>query len=178
MSTDHAVAAQAAGVLHFGMAFRGYAYTAALAALAAVLFLIRLWQPETQLRKHSDHLLRALADKNWKTFAGLIADDYHDQWGNDRTAVLDRTREIFGYLRQVKINAGDPMITTASGQGRWIAKVTIEGNEDNEVMNAVKDKVNNLPSPFELEWKKMSGKPWDWKLVAVRNAELVIPAEY
>jgi hypothetical protein len=36
--------------------------------------------------------------------------------------------------------------------------------------------VNKLPSPFELEWRRLSGKPWDWKLVGVSNPACQIPA--
>ena len=30
-------------------------------------------------------------------------------------------------------------------------------------------------APFELEWRRQSAKPWDWKLVRVSNASLEIP---
>jgi hypothetical protein len=39
----------------------------------------------------------------------------------------------------------------------------------------IKERVNSIPAPFQLEWRRVSGKPWDWKLVRVSNAELVIP---
>jgi hypothetical protein len=53
----------------------------------------------------------------------------------------------------------------------------IEGAEDNELMVIVRTRVNALQTPFELEWHQMSAKPWDWKLMAVRNAELNISSE-
>ncbi len=40
----------------------------------------------------------------------------------------------------------------------------------------VNERVNTLETPFELQWQQQSGKPWDWKLVAVTNAELELPA--
>ncbi|HEY1583637.1 MAG TPA: hypothetical protein VGF73_11125 [Chthoniobacterales bacterium] len=36
--------------------------------------------------------------------------------------------------------------------------------------------VNSLTTPFELRWRRESWKPWDWKLVEVRNPGLELPA--
>ena len=42
-------------------------------------------------------------------------------------------------------------------------------------MMLVKERVSSLTTPFDLEWRRMSAKPWDWKLVRVSNAELALP---
>jgi hypothetical protein len=39
------------------------------------------------------------------------------------------------------------------------------------------ERLNKLPTPFELEWHHLSGKPWDWKLVRVSNSAFEIPAD-
>ena len=59
----------------------------------------------------------------------------------------------------------------------WIAKITVEGAEG-EVMAEVKERVNSLATPFELEWRRVSAKPWDWKLTRVSNPDLQIPAGF
>ena len=160
------------------MPIRSYIYIGAIGASALGLYLLRLWQPEQQVTRHSEHLIAALADKNWDKFGGFIADDYSDQWQNDRTAVLQRTREIFGYLREVRISAVAPPVRVEGSRGYWTANILIDGRDDNEVRAVLKERVNHLQSPFELEWRHVSGKPWDWKLIAVRNPALNIPAEY
>ena len=160
------------------MPIRSYIYIGVIAASALGLYLLRLWQPEQQVTRHSEHLIAALADKNWDKFGGFIADDYSDQWQNDRAAVLQRTREIFGYLREVRISAAAPQVRVEGGRGYWTANILIDGRDDNEVMAVLKERVNHLQSPFELEWRHASGKPWDWKLVGVRNPALALPAEY
>lgn len=153
-------------------------YLAGLLIVAIGLFLFRLWQPDVQVRKHSTHLTDAIAHKTWAKFASFIGQDYHDQWGNDRAEVLERTREVFSYLRDVRISAIGSNVRFENGIGYWRASIIIEGAEDNELMAIVKARVNTLQTPFELEWHRMSGKPWDWKLVAVRNPELNVSAEY
>jgi hypothetical protein len=160
------------------MSYRRTIYAAALVTLGLGLFLLRLWQPELQVRKHSGHLTDAIAHQDWARFASFIADDYHDQWGNDRNAVLDNSREVFRRLRDVRFSAIGPNIRIENGAGYWRAFIIIDGPEDSELMKLIKARVNTLPTPFELEWRRMSSKPWDWKLVAVRNPELNISAEY
>jgi hypothetical protein len=160
------------------MSLRYLICLAGLMAVALGLFLIRLWQPEQQVRKHSAHLLEAVAHKDWPGVAGFIGADYRDQWGNDRAAVSDRTREVFRYLHQVRISAIDPNVRLENRIGYWRANIIIEGAEDSDLMAAVKARINTLQAPFELEWHQVSGKPWDWKLVAVRNPELTVSSEY
>src|SRR4029453_8207160 len=43
------------------------------------------------------------------------------------------------------------------------------------MMEVLHQPVNSLPSPFELEWHHLSGKPWDWKLTRVSNPTFEIP---
>ena len=178
VTRDGTFGADRVRLLHFGMAIRAYFYLAAIVGLALSLYLLRLWQPDQQVNKHSAHLLAALASKDWEKFGDHIADNYRDQWENDRTAVLQRTREIFRYLRDVRITAAAQNVRIEGRRGYWQANIVIDGRDDNEVMAILKERVNHLSSPFELEWQQMSGKPWDWKLIAVRNPALTIPAEY
>ena len=153
--------------------FRQGFYAGLGAALLIGLFLVWLWQPERQVRRHSSNLLQAVQHKNWASVANFIGSDYRDQWGDDRMLLLERMREVFRYLRRVRIDATEPSVRLDSGSGFWSAKLTIDG-DSGEVMELVKERVNSLNAPFELEWRLMSGKPWDWKLVRVANQSLEI----
>jgi hypothetical protein len=157
--------------------FREQFYVGLTVVLALALLLIWLWQPQHQVRLHSENLLHALENHNWRRFADMVAEDYQDTWGNDRARVLEKTRGVFGYLQNARFSVTDAAVTTNDGNGSWLARITIEG-DNNELMAMIKERVNTLPTPFQLEWKKMSAKPWDWKLVRVTNESLVIPAEY
>jgi hypothetical protein len=42
-------------------------------------------------------------------------------------------------------------------------------------MTLLEQQINSVKTPFRLEWRRFSAKPWDWKLVRIENAELVIP---
>jgi hypothetical protein len=139
------------------------------------LFLLRLWQPERQITRHTENLFRSIEHGNWEHTGAFISDDYHDQWGHDRVQMLERVRAIFRSLRGVKINHPPAAVRIYDSRATWIGKVTIEA-EENEFAGLIKDRVNSVTTPFELEWRHVSSKPWDWKLVRVANSGLEIPA--
>jgi hypothetical protein len=153
---------------------RGGFYAGVAVALFAGLFLARLWTPARQIRRHSDNLLRALEKRDWARFGSFLSDDYQDQWGNDHSAVLERTHEVFRYVRTIRLAAANPTISVMNHHGYWTAKITIDG-DNGEATTMIKERVNSLTTPFQLEWQRKSGKPWDWKLVRVTNPELQIP---
>jgi hypothetical protein len=157
--------------------FGGGFYVGLSIALSIALFLLWLWRPERQVRYHSEHLLRAIEHKSWSAVADFVAADYHDQWGNDRARLLERMREVLRYLRGLRVEPSNVTINIDNGRGTWIANIKIDGQPD-ELMVAAKEQVNSLPTPFELEWRHVSNKPWDWKLVSVSNSGLQLPAEF
>jgi hypothetical protein len=148
-------------------------YAGLLLAAIAGIFLFRLWQPERQVELHSVHLLAAIQKQDWPRVREFISDDYQDRWGNDRALLLERTRTVFLLLRHGQIEASSANVKVQASAGVWQAKITIK-NGEGEIAPAIEERVNSLPSPFNLEWRRRSGKPWDWKLVRVDNPALEI----
>lgn len=136
--------------------------------------MVRLWRPEQQIRLHSQHLLRAVEQKNWSRFAEFIASDYHDQWQNDRATLLERTRVILTQVRRLGLTSQQSIVRVDEIAGHWQSRIIADG-DPSELMLAIKDRVNSLTTPFDLEWRHVSRKPWDWKLVNVTNPELAVP---
>jgi hypothetical protein len=85
-------------------------------------------------------------------------------------------REAFRYMRGIQIYASNTIVRIDARRAKWTGKITIDGDES-DVMDALKERVNSLATPFELEWRRLSAKPWDWKLVRVSNSALEIPAD-
>ena len=170
---------EAAKALHLKMRnwFRDVFYAGAGLAVVLGIYLMWLWGAEHQVRLHSDHLFRAMQSKSWLKFDSFVSDDYHDQWGQDHALVAERTREVFRYFRSLRIAPGYAIVRAGDGRASWQAKITIEG-DDNELAALVKDRVNLLTTPFTLEWRRVSGKPWDWKLVRVGNPALELPTRF
>ncbi len=154
--------------------FRDGLYGGLSAALLIGLFLMWLWQPERQVSRHGEKFLRAMQRKDWPRVADSIASDYKDQWAGDRARVLARTREVFQYLHNIQITASNPSVRLDNGVAHWQSKILI-GGDGGEMMAVLKERVNSLTTPFDLKWRRVSWRPWDWKLVGVSNAELTIP---
>lgn len=152
--------------------FRNGLYAGLLLAAIMGIFLVRLWQPERQVQLHSAHLLAQIEKKNGSGIAAFIGDGYQDRWGHDRTALLERLREVFRYVGNPRITAKDVGIRVESAKGFWRGRITIKGT--GEFATVIEERVNSLPAPFELEWRRGSNKPWDWKLVRVDNPALEI----
>ena len=108
--------------------------------------------------------------------AEFISSDYHDQWGHDQEQVLERSREVFHFLRDLHINTSRVIIRIDGRNAYWKGKIDISA-EEGEFSGLMKERVNSLTSSFTLEWHRLSAKPWDWKLVRVSNPELEIPEE-
>ena len=148
-----------------------------LAALLCVeLSLIWLWRPEQQVRRHTENIFHAIEHKDWDAAANFIGADYQDQWGDDRARVLERMREGFRYVRGPRIIASNPIVQVQARRAVWTGKVMVYSTDD-DVMGLLDERVNALPAPFELEWHRVSAKPWDWKLVRVSNSAFKIPSD-
>lgn len=86
-------------------------------------------------------------------------------------------REVMRYMREVRIVAQEPLVKIENHKAIWSAKVTLDGDAG-EPMTLVKERINSLATPFELEWRRISAKPWDWKLLRVGNPELHLPSDF
>ena len=158
------------------ISFRGGFCGGLVIALCAGVYLIWLWQPERQVRRHAENFFRAIERKNWDAAADFVAADYRDQWGDDRVRVLERLREGFRYVRGLRIIASNPSVHVESPRAVWSSKIKLYSSDD-DVIDVLDQRVNSLPSPFELEWHHLSGTPWDWKLARVSNLAFEIPAD-
>lgn len=128
------------------------------------------------MRRHTENFLQAIEHKNWDAAADFVATNYQDQWGDDRVRVLERLREGLRYVRGQRITVSNPNVQVESPRAVWRGKITLYSSDD-DVMEVLDQRVNSLPSPFELEWHHLSGKPWDWKLARVSNPAFEIPAD-
>ena len=156
--------------------FRGGFFGGLALALCIGIYLIWLWGPERQVRLHTENFFHAIDHRNWEAVADFIGNDYHDQWGDDRARVLERMREGFRWIRGSRIMASDPAVQVDARRAIWVGKITLYSSDDG-VMEVLDQRVNKLPTPFELEWRRVSGKPWDWQLVSVSNSGFEIPAD-
>ncbi|PYJ26871.1 MAG: hypothetical protein DMF24_11605 [Verrucomicrobia bacterium] len=153
------------------------AFIGGLASVVCIgLYLMWLWRPEHQVRLHTKNFFRAIDHRNWEAVADFVGNDFEDQWGDDKTRLIERMREGFRWVRGSRILAGNPTVQVETQRAIWSGKITVYSSDDG-VMELLDQRVNNLPTPFELEWHHISGKRWDWKLVRVSNSLFEIPPD-
>jgi hypothetical protein len=155
---------------------RGAVICGTALVLSVGIYLLWLWRPEHQVRLHTEHFFRAIDGRSWDTVADFIGDGYRDQWENDRTRLLERMREGFRWVRGSRISAPEAAVQVETPRAIWIGKINVYSSDDG-VMQLLDERVNKLPTPFQLDWQHVSGKPWDWKLVRVSNPSFQIPAD-
>ena len=158
--------------------FRRWFYAGAAAAVVLGLWLAHLWSAEHQVQRHSEHFLRQVEKRNWRAIGDFVAPDYHDDWGDDRTRLLERLRLTLRLFSSLTITTPNPPdVQIAADSAIWKAKIQIAGRGP-EITPGMIERVNRLTAPFELRWRKESWRPWDWRLVQVRNPELKLPADF
>jgi len=155
---------------------RGALFGGTALLVSVGVYLVWLWRPAHQVRLHTENFFHAIDHRNWETVADFVDDDYHDQWENDRARLLERMREGFRWVRGSRITAPNASVQVETPRAIWIGKITVFSSDDG-VMEVLDERLNKLPTPFELEWRQLSGKPWDWKLVRVRNQAFQIPVD-
>jgi hypothetical protein len=149
--------------------------TIALAVFICV-YLRWLWGAEHQVRLHTQNFFHAIDHRNWEGVADFVGNDYQDQWGDDKARLIERMREGFRWVRGSQIRAFNPAVQVETPRAIWTGKIAVYSSDDG-VMEMLDQRLNKLPTPFKLEWHRLSGKPWDWKLVRVSNASFEIPAD-
>lgn len=140
------------------------------------VYLLWLWRAEHQVRLHTENFFHAIDNRNWDTVADFVGNDYQDQWRDDKARLLERMREGFRWVPGSRILVSNPAVQVEVPRAIWTGKITVYSSDDG-VMEELDKRVNRLPTPFELEWHRFSGKPWDWKLVRVTNSAFEIPAD-
>ena len=84
--------------------------------------------------------------------------------------------KAFDTCAVTRIIASNPSVRIETRRAVWTGKIMVYSSDD-DVMELLDERVNSLPAPFELEWHRLSGKAWDWKLVRVSNSAFEIPAD-
>lgn len=156
--------------------FRYSFYAGLILAVIVGIWLARLWGAENQVRLHTQHLLSRVEERDWLGAGDFLAVNYHDEWGDDRQLMMNRLRLGLRFFSSLTITARAGQIHLDGDAATWSAQIQIAGSGSEMAPEAVEE-INRLTTPFELRWQKQSWKPWDWKLVQVRNSELQLPAE-
>ena len=121
---------------------------AVIGALAVAVFigvyLLWLWRAEHQVRLHTENFFHAIDNRNWDAVADFVGNDYQDQWGDDKTRLLERMREGFRWVPGSRILASNPAVQVEVRRAVWTGKITVYSSDDG-VMEVLDERVNKCP---------------------------------
>jgi len=143
---------------------------------AGLLALLVVWialefSPDRQLDKVFSRLIRAAENRNWKTVSTLMADDYHDQWGMNREQAVQAGSDVLGHFLALQILCEDVHGTREGREAVIETRLRLRGR-GNAIGEAVMQQANALENHFQFAWRRISWKPWDWKLVSISQNEI------
>ena len=156
--------------------FRAGFVAGLLLTLGLGVYLFLLWSAANQVELHTTHLLTALEKKDWSEVGEFLDPSYADQWGHDRETLITRLRQVLPFARHLHLHPAEVRIVATGGEGEWRGRVTLEA-DSNELSTIIRERINSLEEPFTLQWRQVSWKPWDWRLMRVTNPALDIAAD-
>jgi len=151
------------------------------AILAVALVLLSLgglwhWQPERQVRLHTDNLLTRFSDRKWNRVAPMISDRYADRWGFDKTFVLRESKEVLRQFFALTITPeSNYSVITDSKNGEARTTLRIQGS-GTAIAEFTMTEINRLNHPFTLRWVRPGWKPWHWELIEVSHPDFQPPS--
>ena len=136
---------------------------------------LRWWtQPERQVPRAQARLTAAVESRDFAELTRMIADDYRDQWQQDKPIVIERCRQVFGQFAMLDIEREPRELQARDGHWALSERVSLKGLGGPLAMMA-RDEVNALREPFTMLWHRRSWKPWDWELKSVEHPALELP---
>ena len=156
--------------------FRHKAKIALLLVILLVGWCLWNWQPERQVRLHQRHLLEAAQKRNWKKLNSLLDESFLTPCKQDKIMVLKNLDLTLRPFLTVQITNAEDTMTLDDPTGQIRSIIRINGN-GTQLATEVKNLVNQSNEPFEFTWKRVSWKPWDWRLVSVSHKLIALGAQ-
>jgi hypothetical protein len=142
-----------------------------VAVLIFGIWLYRWCQPERQVRRAQGRWLAAAESGDIDSFAEMMAADYRDGWGHDKTFVVKAARQVFPNFQILSIDRTEVSLEMAGEQAVLTEKMSMRGL-GGPIAMAVRERANQLKQPFTMKWRKHGWKPWDWELTSIEQPEI------
>ena len=148
-----------------------------LTAVSALLvlglvWLFLLWRPARQAELHTLNLLERASARDWPAVEAMMAADYRDAWGHDRTSAIDEARQLFSHFFALQIVALAPLRITDESEALAVSAPVGVFGSGTAVAQAVIEEVREARGDAVFVWRRVGGWPWHWALAEVRHAEL------
>lgn len=145
-----------------------------LAALLALGALAWHWSSGRQVELHQRTLLRAVENRDWQKFSGLLAADFRDRWGHGRQDVLQHLPSAFQDFIACGVLPESFRVETAGAEANVAVKIRVVGS-GGPIAQFVISRTAELRQPFTFAWRRAGWLPWNWELTGLDQPELEVP---
>jgi hypothetical protein len=130
-----------------------------------------LYQPDRQLRRAWNGLLKTVEARNTTRIGRVLAGDYHDRWSYTRRSILRDAGLAFLQIRRLDLGAEQVRIERDGHRATVTAILRLDAEGDRRVGEA-RATINALYTPFVFTWRREPGFTGAWKLVSFDQPEL------
>jgi hypothetical protein len=148
-----------------------------LVALGALLLLALLlglpWlSPERGVRRAWDKVVSAIEQNDRAELAVYLGEDYKDGFGLDRGGALQLVGTIRGQFALCVIRREQPELVMDVDKHAALTRALIRlDGHGSPIATAAIQSSKASQTPTEFRWRRVSWKPWDWRLVSVDNPD-------
>ncbi len=131
-----------------------------------------LLSPTRGVQRRWEALTSACESHDQDKLNTLLADDYGDAWGLTKSDFVKLANGVFRQFLVAGISRDQPVLTLADdGTATTSAVIRVQG-QGSPLAEAVVNGTAQLNTPTVFHWRRMSWKPWDWRLTRVENSGL------
>lgn len=131
-----------------------------------------------QLEHRQAELLRAIEQRDHKSYADLISLEYADDWHFNSEKITKTMDDVSAQFLTLKIQNANPQWKKEGREAHLSADLSLSGKAVTPIGDLMLGDEARPKSPFVFVWRKEGWGAWTWKLVVIRNPSLEIPESY
>jgi hypothetical protein len=140
--------------------------------LVAVLLGVPWLSPTRGVERTWKNVISAVERNDREALAAYLSENYKDGFDLDREAALQLVAAVRGQFMVCTIRREQPELVMDVNKRAAITRALIRiDGRGSPVAAAVVQASHASQTPTEFRWRRASGKPWDWRLVSVENAD-------
>ena len=144
-----------------------------LSVILAVLLTYGAWwlflrSPERQIAAAQASFRSALESHDWDQVRATLAPDFVSSAGHNADTVMPDLRQALEGFVTLDIEAEQVGLQTTKDLGVISEKIRLIGLGSSMAI-AVRERANQVRTPWLFHWRKNGSWPWDWQLTQVHN---------
>ncbi|MBL9133798.1 MAG: hypothetical protein JNG86_21485 [Verrucomicrobiaceae bacterium] len=140
----------------------------AASALAYGVWWLCLRSPERQIEAAQMDFLEALEGHDWQDVEAMLAPDFIAVSGHNRGNVMPDLQRALGGFVTLSIETKPVHIQAAKDLGIISQTLRLTGLGSTLAI-AVRERANQITTPWLFHWRKTGSWPWNWQLTQVHN---------